>query len=245
MADLHMLQLHLDQQRLFRWANRERRSDWDTGYLVHGVLGALFGSQTPKPFVIQKPQGRLLRVLAYDHRDATILMKQAHAFALPEALAILDGETIHSKRMPLPIDVGRRVGFTVNVCPVSRKAEQGPLYGKGRELDAFLLAWEKAGEGETNRPNRNEVYLQWFRQALDRHGGTSLDRVRLVGHRRIPIFRKGGETVAGQGKKERPEAVFSGILQVTDAEKFTALLQRGIGRHRAFGFGMVLLRPTD
>jgi CRISPR system Cascade subunit CasE len=38
--------------------------------------------------------------------------------------------------------------------------------------------------------------------------------------------------------------VFSGLLQVEDAAAFTALLARGIGRHRAFGFGMLLLKPA-
>jgi CRISPR system Cascade subunit CasE len=30
---------------------------------------------------------------------------------------------------------------------------------------------------------------------------------------------------------------------VVDADKFAALLARGVGRHRAFGYGMLLLSP--
>jgi len=41
-----------------------------------------------------------------------------------------------------------------------------------------------------------------------------------------------------------PDAVFKGVLQIHDADAFNRLLRRGIGRHRAFGFGMLLLKPA-
>lgn len=41
-----------------------------------------------------------------------------------------------------------------------------------------------------------------------------------------------------------PDAVFTGVLQVQDPTAFAALVARGIGRHRAFGFGMLLLKPA-
>jgi CRISPR system Cascade subunit CasE len=43
---------------------------------------------------------------------------------------------------------------------------------------------------------------------------------------------------------ERPDAVFEGRLAVADPDAFRARLARGVGRHRAFGFGMLLLRPA-
>ncbi|MEE8524028.1 MAG: type I-E CRISPR-associated protein Cas6/Cse3/CasE [Thermoanaerobaculia bacterium] len=42
---------------------------------------------------------------------------------------------------------------------------------------------------------------------------------------------------------ERPDALLTGTLEVTDPDAFATLLARGVGRHRAFGFGMLLLRP--
>ena len=41
---------------------------------------------------------------------------------------------------------------------------------------------------------------------------------------------------------EKPSATFKGVLEVTEPARFAGLMQRGIGRHRAFGFGMILLR---
>jgi CRISPR system Cascade subunit CasE len=42
---------------------------------------------------------------------------------------------------------------------------------------------------------------------------------------------------------ERPQALFGAEAVVVDGERFADLLARGIGRHRAFGFGMVLVAP--
>jgi CRISPR system Cascade subunit CasE len=42
---------------------------------------------------------------------------------------------------------------------------------------------------------------------------------------------------------EGPDAVMRGNLIVSDPAAFAQLLARGIGRHRAYGFGMLLLRP--
>jgi CRISPR system Cascade subunit CasE len=36
---------------------------------------------------------------------------------------------------------------------------------------------------------------------------------------------------------------FRGEFNITDRDGFDQLLRRGIGRHRAFGFGMLLLSP--
>lgn len=43
---------------------------------------------------------------------------------------------------------------------------------------------------------------------------------------------------------ERPQALMTGEMVIADAAAFAALLARGIGRHRAFGYGMLLLRPA-
>ena len=40
-----------------------------------------------------------------------------------------------------------------------------------------------------------------------------------------------------------PDAIMHGALIVSDPGAFHALLARGVGRHCAFGFGMLLLRP--
>ena len=48
----------------------------------------------------------------------------------------------------------------------------------------------------------------------------------------------------GNARLVRPSAVLEGTLSITDPVEFRQTLARGIGRHRAFGFGMLLLRPA-
>ena len=41
----------------------------------------------------------------------------------------------------------------------------------------------------------------------------------------------------------RSDAVLRGVLSITNPRAFAELLARGIGRHRSYGYGMLLLRP--
>ena len=41
-----------------------------------------------------------------------------------------------------------------------------------------------------------------------------------------------------------PEVIAGSTLIITDPTAFRVALARGIGRHRAFGFGMLLLKPA-
>ena len=35
-----------------------------------------------------------------------------------------------------------------------------------------------------------------------------------------------------------------GVLKITDGEHFTQTLASGVGRHRTYGFGMLLIKPA-
>jgi CRISPR system Cascade subunit CasE len=67
-----------------------------------------------------------------------------------------------------------------------------------------------------------------------------LDRAdsHLVSFQRTRVQR-GGRRIEG------PDAVVHGTLTITDPTAFAALLARGVGRHRSYGYGMLLLRPPQ
>jgi CRISPR system Cascade subunit CasE len=105
-------------------------------------------------------------------------------------------------------------------------------------------------------PAREAVYRDWLAARIG--DAASLTVARLVSQCDAALWRK-GEPKAGpaalmygslrrrHGRRSvigRREAVFEGTLQVTDATGFAMLLARGVGRHRAFGFGMLLLRSV-
>lgn len=102
-------------------------------------------------------------------------------------------------------------------------------------------------------PSREEIYRDWLADRLD--GAATLIAARQVAQRDAALWRKGtprGGAAAQMYGGERPrhgerrlvgrrEAVFEGRVRAEDENLFAALLARGIGRHRAFGFGMLLL----
>ena len=47
------------------------------------------------------------------------------------------------------------------------------------------------------------------------------------------------------GAPEGPDAILQGTLAVSNEETFAEILRNGVGRHRAYGYGMLLLRPPN
>ena len=99
--------------------------------------------------------------------------------------------------------------------------------------------------------SRGEVYLKWLGQRLA--PGAELERATLEAFRLTRVLRRDGNRALVQipspsetmkGAAGHPDATVAGTLIVRDTEAFAALLARGVGRHRAFGFGMLLLRPA-
>jgi CRISPR system Cascade subunit CasE len=154
------------------------------------------------------------------------------------------------------------VGFRVRVCPVIRVGKHHPCFAPGSEIDPYLALRarrranpeqdENAADGEAKEPTREAVYREWVAGRMS--GGAELLETRLVSLRDARLWRKGtpGEGApqrmhghrrperSGRTMLGRREAVFEGSLRVRDAAAFSALLARGVGRHRAFGFGMLL-----
>jgi len=68
--------------------------------------------------------------------------------------------------------------------------------------------------------------------------------ISIVGFRRVKVFRRDrGKGHSNKRGIEKPDVIFSGELVIRRPIEFGDLLKRGVGRHRAFGFGMLLLRP--
>ncbi|MBK6741782.1 MAG: type I-E CRISPR-associated protein Cas6/Cse3/CasE [Hydrogenophilales bacterium] len=237
---MYMIDLPLDAAKLMRFAwgqGHGRTADEDFGYAAHAWLAATLGESAPKPFRLQENRHGL-RLLGYTSSPLAALAEQAHTYADPSALAVCDWSTAADKAMPAEWSTGRRLGFEVRVCPISR-AE--------RERDIFLVAISRAeAAGSAPPPSRPQVYADWLARQLTTDDATTVETnaLRLIGFRRVRGQRNAHvESDIKQRGVERPDALFTGEFTVRDADAFARLLARGIGRHRAFGFGMVLLRP--
>jgi CRISPR system Cascade subunit CasE len=204
------------------------QEDETLGYTLHAWLTALFGAHAPKPFRYFE---RRQELLAYAKEDAATLIAHAQAFATPQAWAALDADGVASKPMPASWRAGQRLRVEVLACPVSRQGDD--------EKDVYLRALDRSGQ---DTPARGEVYQAWF--ARQSASALQFERVELLGMTsRVRLLRRARNGTNRLRVVERPEALFAAEAVIADPERFQVLLARGIGRHRAFGFGMILLSP--
>jgi CRISPR system Cascade subunit CasE len=242
LATLHLVQLALDGRRLHA-LGRDRRLPSlpaDIGYLVHCLLGELFGELAPRPFRIVSDDARGVAVLGHCDADAATLQDHATRFADPSVHAACDWQALATKPFPVEWPAGTRLGFSVRCCPVVRKAADGTHHRKGAEVDAFV---SRCWEVERDVPvERASVYAEWLRGQLERRGGARLLEARLGRFRLLDLLRRDHAPRRTAREQRRPDATLEGTLEVTDGPAFLELLRTGIGRHRAFGFGLLLLR---
>jgi CRISPR system Cascade subunit CasE len=243
-GSLNLLHLQPDPRRLAAWATRHRllNSSGDLGYALHALLRAAFGDRAPRSYrYLDAEQG----LFAYTDLSPDELHRAA-ALAPPDAAAALGlGATrfhqgLNVRPFPTRWPVGNVLGFDVRVRPVIREGQSG------KERDAFLAAVEKSGGAARAR---NEVYVRWLGEQFARQGGAQMIDARLDRFRLLDVVRKTQRTGAKDEPRSArrvggPDAVLIGHLRVTDLDAFAAVLARGIGRHRAFGFGLLLLHPS-
>jgi CRISPR system Cascade subunit CasE len=239
---LYMVRLSLELTGLVGLGRRRRLPlrQVDLGYITHIQLAETFGDRSPKPFVASETGNRWLTVLAYTDREPAELRETAQACADPAVYAAVDWEKFAAKPMPVDWPAERQFGFEVRTCPTVRMASDGEHHRKGVEVDAFLAACWKAGSSTS--VDRESVYRDWLTKRLEAEGAV----VRRCGLHRFQLDsllrRTQGEARVGR-LCQRPVATLRGTLEIKAPVTFSLLLRRGIGRHRAFGFGMVLLHP--
>jgi CRISPR system Cascade subunit CasE len=244
---LHMVQLVLEPRWLAAWTRSAGLPGDDEGYLVHAALRAAFGVLAPQPFAVMGGDAaRPLKVLGYGAADEAALRAALDAPREPLLAKGIDCADIHSKAMPNRFRAGTSFGFDTRTCPIVRMRRDD---GKPRELDAFVHA--TLGVDRDQVVSRETVYADWLRTKLI-DGGAETTAVRVHRLDQAPLVRRCGGSARRLWRTEdgrrvmarRPDVTFRGTLRVVDPDRFVTLLARGVGRHRAFGFGMLLLRPA-
>lgn len=243
---LHIVQCRPDPHALASWATRNGllSPDGDYGYALHALFCAAFGSGAPKPF---RYVGDRQELLAYSALGFAELRERA-ALAIPEVAHALGLDTLAARAFPTTWRVDQRLAFEVRVRPVVRTKD-------GRERDAFLHAIGTAARSEREgpsaqssaSPSRDGVYSKWLERHLEADGAAEVLRNDLHGFRLTRVLRRPPSSAAGNRQAvaiSGPDTLFKGELRVDDRAAFARLVARGVGRHRAFGFGMLLLKPA-
>lgn len=251
---LQMLRAEINVRDFQRWMGMRRLQDPDHG--MHCLLTECFGRDlAPRPFRAIFPRGGSRGCLyGYGFAGADELREAADAYADPLQCRIIPPHSIDSKPMPTEWTHGKRLGFEVRVRPivrlekdtsripsdVQRTFKEGGLR-PGKECDAFLWEAIRHPEKDGMERSREQVYSDWLRRQFETRGGAALavEETKLVSFQRTRATRKQHHRYS-----EGPDALMRGVLTVTDGSAFSQLLAGGVGRHRAYGYGMLLLRPA-
>ena len=241
---LHLMRLQPDPAALATWSTRHGLTspDGDFGYAFHALLVATFGDVAPKPL---RYLGGSEGLLAYTPADPEILRLNAQ-LASPDVARALGLDAMEFRLFPDVWKTGQPIGFDVRVRPVIRTKD-------GRERDAYLhsLGVKPSGAQQSDRAalaDRATVYGDWLAKQFAIDGAAHIGKVRMDAFRLTRVVRKTDSTNKARRNAQSvsgPDVVFKGQLLVGDSESFARLLARGVGRHRAFGFGMLLLRPAS
>jgi CRISPR system Cascade subunit CasE len=254
---IHLVQLQLRPAGLARFGSRrlstkdfKLRGTVDHGYLVHSLLGEAFGPGTIKPFraLVEGRHAERPEVLGYAKKSGAELL-EALELAAPEIEAAIDVESLAVKTFPTTWTTGRRLRFELLATPTVRLASARTVPAAtagqserhlpaGSEVDAWIHAALVARNPKTDI-TRSEAYLAWLERSLA--PGALLEQAEIRAFRRERFGRR--DSSRNLKAVEGPLVLFSGTLAVDAPEEFAKLIARGIGRQRAFGLGMLLLRP--
>lgn len=256
---LHLIQCHPDARHLALWGHRNGllrtaqetgfQKD-DPGYVFHALLKAAFGALAPKPFWYRVGREGLLAFTRHDPQS----LRHSASLAIPDVCAALglnpDASDLGltSRRYPDRWAAGHRLAFETRARPIVRsKPPEGRV--AVAERDAFLAHLDRLpAESPADTPaTREVVYLEWLAGQLAREGAAQLESARVVQYRLTSVLRQQGLREDGRRARSMvsgPEVVIAGTLRVSSTDAFAGLLTRGVGRHRAFGFGLILLSPA-
>lgn len=237
MKPLFLASLTIEMASLYRWAAQRGLAD-DEGRALHHLLSETFGKGILQPFRLMVTPGAISATLyAYSSTSGPQLRETARDCAMPDALVVCAINRLAVKAMPDVWREGRRLSFDVRVRPVRRLLKPAGHFAKGAEIDAFLIEQLRQNQDKQSPSHsiiaREDIYRRWLAERLE--GAAKLESAQLVRFERSAVMR---------GRKAQgPDAVFHGELTVLDSANFATRLLKGVGRHTAYGYGMLLLRP--
>lgn len=234
---LHMLRFTIRLPNLYNLVRRHAvpTSPNDLGYFMHCGFEALWDGARPfSSFKIERTQGDKAHILAYSEKQISQLQSEASIFAEPDAYNILEWDSTSEKTMPVLWRQGLRLGFQVLVCPTTQLHQATETHRAGAEVDHFLLH---------KFEDRAEAYTSWLKMKMK---GVELEHAQLDSGAIQPMLRRTHNGPRSHVHIEKPVAQLSGVFTICDPDLFQQrLLNQGVGRHRAFGLGMLLLKQPS
>lgn len=252
----NMVYLPLNWTGVCRWAGMRkliRHGVLDEGFALHILLSSVFGKRMLQPFRLFHPsRARTATLYAYSENGVDSLRDAAEMVAPPDCLDVLKLGEMLSKPLPERFREGQRLGFDIRVRPIRRLArdirdtQSENVLRKGSEIDVFRLellhrspdGWRESGSRSQGEDvSRESAYVDWIAERLGSVATVDKERCRLADFRRSRVQRGNGRGPEG------PDATLHGECVVRNSAGFANRIRQGVGRHRAYGYGMLILRP--
>lgn len=227
---MNLIQIDVSLPRLFKAAQVGRHVELDIDYLMHSFLEETFGPKIVRPFAIPPSMQRLtdqIRVVGYSDQTSEQLVASAREIAPVGFFNAIVDTPIH-KPMPEVWGVGKTFCLTTRLAPLHR----------GRH-----------GRGETTiHPVPGENTLEyWTKDLFERMSAVAvlqMPRIMSFCHRKS--YRKRAD--GSHALIRMPDMWVEVVATVLDEAGFDTMIKQGLGRHKTFGYGMVLLskvRPSS
>jgi CRISPR system Cascade subunit CasE len=198
------------------------------GYAAHQFLWELFPGN---------PQAKRDFLFRSEKKDGWPLY-----FLLSKQLPVSNSEIfkIETKIFDPNITVGQRLEFNLRANPVIAKHSEGMKNSKHHDvwMDAKLQAKEKKLTAKETDLFVKKRTAQWVINRSNRNGFViNENELQVETYQQNRIYKKGVQEV-------RYSTVdYHGILTVSDVDKFKNALFDGVGRAKAFGCGLLLVKP--
>jgi len=144
---------------------------------------------------------------------------------------------------------------TRQILMLSNRGPNTPIHGEvlSKPIPEGFLNHDRYGFEVTVNPTRRdsatrklvavrgrEDITSWFIERADRSWGLHVDQDQLQ------IQQLGVQQFVKDGMRfTHGSATFKGVLQVQDRQQFTRSFDHGVGRGRAFGFGLLQIVPLN
>jgi CRISPR system Cascade subunit CasE len=143
--------------------------------------------------------------------------------------------TIQSKHYQPRLGTGQKLAFRLRANPVVTHTDEN---GKQQRHDVVMnLKKQLADQASGEREVIEQAGLQWLQRKSHLNGFEVMPEIRIDGYLQHRLSRPKQQKMIQFSSLD-----YDGILTVSDPDKLTSMLFQGVGRAKAFGCGLMLVR---
>lgn len=202
-------------------------------YSNHQLLWRLFSDDSHRSFLFRQETENEQFRLGVEPRGLPLfyVLSESRPVAVP---GLLDAE---SKPFSPVLTTGDRLIFRLRANPtVTRKTETGRSVRHDVLMDAKTQCRQQGGDvPEDVRRRMEEAAIHWLADRSAKAGFALESAPQVTAYRQHANKRKGADI-------RFSSLDYEGVLKVTDLDLFNQTLRRGIGKSKAFGCGLMMVR---